>query len=177
MKTYKEFIQEARVPAVKKIGKDIGGELYVHKDYESTLPDQEGLSTAKALLSPEHRGNYNVVRHNKKKGTFAFIHSPDFDTADEPISGESHLVKPDGSVKITKQKVDPQIWHHKHQWVGPDYTGFDIEKSKKRSAAWIPIADKYKAEHPDEKNPYSKIGTASYWERNIVPHIPKDWDK
>ena len=168
MISFKEFITEDA-----KIGKDIGGELYVHKNYEHTLPDQEGLAAAKEKLNPDHRDKYNVVKHNKKAKTFAFIHSPDFDTADEPISGESHKVKPDGSVSITKQAANPWIWHHKHLWVGSDYKGFDTEKSKNRSKSWQKVTDKIKEKHPEEKV-LSKIGKKDYWEKNIVPHIEKD---
>ena len=167
MKTFLEYITEDR-----KIGKVIGGEHYVHRDYESSISDQSGLEHAKSLLSPEQRNRYTVVKHNKKEGTFSFIHSPDFDTSDEPISGESHKVKPDGSITITKQKKDPQIWHHKWQWVGDDYKGFDVDKSKQRSKDWGVVADKIKAEH--DPSVYKRIGTKSYWEREVVPHIGKD---
>jgi hypothetical protein len=164
MKSFLEYLSETR-----KIGKVIGGEHYVHRDYESSISDQPGLETAKSHLSPEHRDRYTVVKHNKKEGTFAFIHSPDFDKSDEPISGDSHKVKPDGSVSITKQKKDPQIWHHKWQWVGDDYTGFDVEQSKQRSKDWKPVTDNIK----QEKDPsvMKKIGTQSYWNREVVPHI------
>lgn len=164
MKTFLEFITEER-----RIGKVIGGEHYVHRQYESSISDQEGLEKAKSHLSPEHREKYTAVKHNKKEGTFSFIHSPDFDTSDEPISGESHKVKPDGSVTITKQKKDPQIWHHKWQWVGDDYKGFDVQKSKERSQHWKTVADKIK----QEKDPtiYKRIGTKSYWEKNVTPYL------
>ena len=168
MISFRQFIIEDR-----KIGKLIGGEHYVHRDYENVISDQAGLKNAKGKLDPEHLKKYTVVKHNKKEGTFSFIHSPDFDTADEPISGDSHKVKPDGSVKITKQKKDPQIWHHKHQWVGDDYKGFDVEKSKKRSKDWGKVTDKIKQERPEEKV-MSKIGTKSYWEKNVVPNIKED---
>lgn len=164
MKSFLDYITEER-----KIGKVIGGEHYVHRDYESSISDQAGLERAKSHLTDEHRNKYNVVKHNKKEGTFSFIHSPDFDKSDEPISGESHKVKPNGDITITKQKKDPQIWHHKWQWVGDDYKGFDVEKSKQRSKNWKPVTDKIKA----EKDPsvMKKIGTQSYWEREVVPHI------
>ena len=52
-----------------------------------------------------------------------FIRSPDFDKNDEPIAGDSILVSRDGSFKFTKQKKDPQIYHHKWLFVKDDYTG------------------------------------------------------
>ena len=163
-------IQKIReVPKERKIGKDIGGELYLHKNYESELPDQESLIKAKNLLPKEHLNKYNVVKYNKKNGTYSFIHSPDFDVADEPISGDSYKVHPTGEVSFTKQKSDPQIWHHKHEWVGDDYTGFDVEKSKARSAAYKPILNNIR-DTTDSKI-YKRIGTKSFWDREIVPHI------
>ena len=169
MINFKEFINEAREPKPRKIGKVIGGEHYVHRDYESAISDQEGLEKAKKLISPEQRERYNVVKHNKKEGSFSFIHSPNFDTADEPISGDSHRVKPDGSITITKQKKDPQIWHHKWQWVGDDYKGFDVQQSKKRSEHYKPIVDKIKQE--TDPKIYNRMGTKSYWDREVLPKL------
>lgn len=170
MKTFKEFLHEAA-----RIGKVIGGEHYVHRNYESVLPDQEGLEKAKSLLDPEHRNRYTVVKYNKKEGTFSFIHSPDFDESDEPISGESHKVKPDGSITITKQKQDPQIWHHKQDFVADDYSGFDVEAAKQRSRDWGQITDKIKSGSdpslPHDPSVMRKIGTLSYWNRMVVPHL------
>lgn len=168
MKSFRDFIKESR-----KIGKLIGGEHYIHRNYEGEISDQEGLKKAREALSPDHKNRYNIVKHNKKAGTFSFIHSPDFDESDEPISGESHKVTPEGKVTITKQKKDPQIYHHKWQWVGDDYKGFDVEKSKQRSKDWGKVTDKIKKENPEE-NVIRKIGTKSYWERMITPHIGKE---
>lgn len=168
MKSFKQFISESR-----KIGKVMGHEHYIHRNYENQISDQEGLERARNLLSPEHRERYNIVKHNKKAGTFSFIHSPDFDESDEPISGESHKVTPDGKITITKQKKDPQIYHHKWQWVGDDYKGFDVEKSKQRSKDWGKVTDRIKKESPEE-NVMRKIGTKSYWERMVVPRIGKE---
>lgn len=169
MKTFKEFISEAR-----RIGKVIGGEQYVHKNYESAIPDQEGLERAKAALSPEHRERYNVVKHNKKEGSFTFFHSPDFDESDYPISGEAHKVSPEGKVTITKQKKDPQIWHGKHYWVGDDYKGFDVEKSKEDEEKYKATIAKLAAKNNVPTRYYSsRIGTKSFWEREVLPHIGK----
>ena len=62
MITFNKFITEDR-----KIGKIIGGEHYIHRDYENTLPDQIGLEKAKSHLSQDHLKNYNIVKHNKKE--------------------------------------------------------------------------------------------------------------
>ena len=62
MITFNKFITEDR-----KIGKIIGGEHYIHRDYENTLPDKSNLEIAKSKLSPEHLKKYNIVKHNKKE--------------------------------------------------------------------------------------------------------------
>ena len=168
MKSFKQFISESKV---RKIGKDIGGELYVHKDYEHVLPQDE-LTKAKSFVPKEHLDKYNVTKFNKKAGSFSFIHSPDFDTSDEPISGDSFKVHASGETKLTPQKSDPQIWHHKWQWVGDDYKGFDVEKSKQRSKQWKPITDEIKA--TTDPSVMKKIGTNSYWEKHVLSKLKED---
>lgn len=147
MISFTEYLSEAVV------GKKIGGDHYVHKSYEHVLPQDE-LHTAKSHLPKDFE--YTAVKHNKKEGTFSFIHSHDFDTAHEPTVGDSIKVNKEGSTKLTKQTRDPKVWHHKHQWVAPDYKGFDVEKSKERSKEW---KDKLGV----NKEVSSRIGSKSYW--------------
>ena len=159
MITFKEFLTESR------IGKVIGGDHYVHKDYEHVLP-QEDLNKAKSHLPKDFE--YTAVKHNKKEGTFAFIHSPDFDSSPEPTVGTSIKVHPSGETKTTKMSNPPKIWHHKHQWVAPDYKGFDVEKSKKRSEDWKKVVDKMKEHDPQV---YNRIGSKKFWDDNVVPKL------
>jgi len=174
MKSFKIFLTEAR------IGKEIGGSTYVHKDYVENHPriPADELNKARETLQqkhPEHK--YNIVRYGytgADKGSFSFINSPDFDSSPEPISGDSVKVNTDGSTKLTKQKSDPQIYHHKHEWVGPDYKGFDVEKSKRRSATYNPIIDKIKETNPKIR---SRMGTKSVWTSEVLPHIEPHLEK
>lgn len=159
MKSFKSYLAEERIP-----GKKMGHDTYVHKSYEHLLPKDE-LDKAKSHLP--HDFGYTAVKHNKKEGTFSFIHSHDFDTAHEPTVGDSIKVHPDGQIKLTKQTRDPKIWHHKWQWVADDYKGFDVEKSKQRSKDW-------KAVVGVNKEVSSRIGSKSYWEKNVVPKIPSN---
>ena len=168
MKTFKAFLTEAR------IGKEIGGSTYIHKDYVENhprIPKEEHDHAVEVLKQkhPDHK--YNIVRYGytgADKGSFSFIHSPDFDSSPEPISGDSVRVNPTGETKVTKQKADPQIYHHKHEWVGSDYKGFDVEKSKQRSATYNPIIDKIKETTPKIR---SRMGTQSVWKNEVLPHI------
>lgn len=162
MKSFKQFLCED-----KGIGKDIGGSIYVHKNYINGHPKVPNNEYQKAIGHmrnnyPTHE--YDIVKythHGNDKGSFSFIHSPDFNTSHEPISGNSVKVKPDGTTSFTKQKTDPQIYHHKHLFVGNDYKGFDINKSKSRSEHWGSISGINR----------SKIGTKSYWEREVTPQL------
>lgn len=146
MLTFKQFLSE-------QVGKKMGHDLYMHKDYEHQLPQKE-LEHAKSKLPKDFE--YTAVKHNKKEGTFSFIHSPDFDTAHEPTVGDSIKVHPDGSSKLTKQTNPPKVWHHKHQWVASDYKGFDVEESKRRSEEW-------KSKMGVNKHESSRIGSRDYW--------------
>ena len=147
---FKDYLVESTI-----IGKKMGHDHYVHKDYEHVLPQDE-LNKAKSHLPKDF--SYTAVKHNKKEGTFSFIHSPDFDTAHEPTVGDSIKVHPSGQTKLTKQAKDPKVWHHKHQWVGPDYKGFDVEVSKARSKDW-------KDKMGVNREMSSRIGQKSVWHK------------
>ena len=136
------------------VGKDIGGEIYLHKQYESVVPDQEALKAAKEKLDGF---KYNVLKFDKN-GNFTFFNSPDFDTADEPVAGKYVRVGQDGKLKEGETK---SIWHHKWLWVKDDYKGFNVDESFKRSQAWLKLPD----------IDFARIGNKDFWEKNVVPHI------
>jgi len=139
------------------VGKSIGGAVYVHRQYEHVLGD--ALRTAKKSLPSGFE--YTVVKHNEINGNLSFIHCPDFDTADEPATGDYAVVHPDGVVKLHPALADPYIYHHKWLFVAEDYEGFDLEASVRRSIAWMSLPDVDK----------SLIGRASYWNKHVVPRL------
>jgi hypothetical protein len=139
---------------MRKAGKKVGSCVYVHRLYENEAIPYDVLRKAKIHLPTDE--DYECVKYDKKTGNVTFQWSKDFNSADEPTVGMCILVKPDGSIKKILQKKDPQIWHHKWLWVGDDYTGFDVEESKKRSKTWEPYVNK------DEKK---RIGTLSFWNK------------
>lgn len=167
MNRFLNFITES-------IGKEIGGSVYLHRNYVENHPriPRNAYLTALSTLQTKHPAHlFNIVRYGYSgpdKGSFSFIYSPDFDTSPEPISGNSIRVNPDGSTKFTQQKNDPQIYHHKHLWVNDDYTGFDVQKSKDRSAHYNPIIDKLKETNPKIR---SRMGTLSVWQKEVLPHL------
>lgn len=160
MKTYTRFIQEEKT---RRIGKRQPDTIYVHKEYtkEAGVP-QDLLDTAKKHLPKDHQ--YEVIKYNYKDGSISFIGSPDFNESPEPIVGDAIKVNADGKLTITKQKKDPQIYHHKWEMVGDDYSGFDVEESKERSRRWREVV-------AGDKAVLSRIGTKSYWEREVVPKL------
>lgn len=139
-------------------GKSIGGSLYVHKDYENLIPN---IEKAKEALSPEFE--YNIVK-NVGNGNISFLHSPDWDSADEPIIDESWMVSSSGQVKQTTKpgSKDPMIYHHKWEFVGKDYKGFDVLESMRRSLIWLSLPNRPSS---------SEIGKKSVWDSQVVPRI------
>ena len=141
-----------------RVGKEIGGAVYVHRAYEAVLP-REALHRAEAALPPGFE--YHVVKYAVAEGVFSFVHCPQFDSAPEPIVGEIVTVRPDGAARRRAQPLDPEIYHHKWLFVRDDYPGFDVEASKARSRAWLRL------EGVDRR----RIGRKSYWEREVAAHL------
>jgi len=142
------------------VGKFIGGDLYVHKSAMDVLP-QEAMERAMAKLPQGF--DFEVVKYNSQSGAFSFIASPDWNTNPEPIVGDAYKVTADGNVTVTKQKADPQIYHHKWNFVRDNYTGFDIQESVQRSIDW------FQSVRPNVN--MFKIGTQSYWQNEALPNL------
>jgi hypothetical protein len=139
------------------VGKEIGGAVYVHRQYEHVLG--ENVVAAKRHLPPEF--DYTVVKYAERAGTVSFIESADFDSAQEPAVGDSILVHRDGRTSRRRGLADPQIYHHKWLFVADDYGGFDVEASKQRSAAWMRLAG----------IDYRRIGRRSYWGEHVLSRL------
>lgn len=139
------------------VGKEIGGNVYVHERYEHLLGNV--VQMAKQHVPRDFR--YTVVKLNLQTYAVTFISSPDFDSADEPIVGSQVLVRGDGTIRLSKQLDDPYIYHHKWLMVRDDYSGFDVEASKLRSRTWLAL------ENIDK----SRIGRRSFWERTVVSRL------
>jgi hypothetical protein len=166
MKSFKEYLEEDKIPGIdkdnRKPGKVMGNDTWVHKDYtkEAGFP-QDHLENAKKHIG-DHE--YHIVKHNKKDNSFSFIHSPDFETSHEPISGKSVKVTTDGKVSTTPQTKDPKIYHGKWQFVPNEHKGFDVEHSKNRHKHWKGVIGV-------DKGVSSRIGSKKYWEDNVTPKL------
>lgn len=139
------------------VGKEIGGAVYVHRDYEALLPD--AVKIASKHIPTEF--NYTVVKFVEKESCVSFILCNEFDSADEPVVGDILRIDAAGSMQFFRQPADPFIYHHKWLFVMDDYQGFDVERSKDRSRCWTSLPDVDR----------SRIGKQSYWEANVVPRI------
>ena len=91
----------------------------------------------------------------KKNNKVSFIASPDWDTAREPLVGDSYVTDIfDVQFKTIKSKG--QIYHHKWMFVSDDYNGFNIQESKEWSDIWTKIL-------PRNREVKSRIGYKKYW--------------
>lgn len=137
-----------------KIGKEIGGCLYMEESYLYEMPAQ----IIDLVLNfdddfPDYE--YKVIKWNKKDGSVSLLQSPDFDTADEPSVLGSVKVYADGSV--SPERKHSHVYHHKWMFVGSDYEGFDLEESKQRSKEIERLVEK-----SDKK--MSQLGTKKAWD-------------
>jgi len=136
------------------VGKEIGGDVYAHRQYEDQFPS---VQEAKAQLPAGT--DYQVVKYNARTGAFSFIKSSDFDTADEPSNQGGVRVTQDGD--ISRSGDAGWIYHHKWMMVADDYQGFDVEESKARSQVWTSLHDVDR----------SRIGQRKFWDSTVVPRL------
>lgn len=117
------------------VGKDIGGRIYMHRDYaDSVIPEDVYESAKQALAEAYPDFDYNCVEWSEKDGVVRFDEAPGFDTEREPIVGDYVTVNPDGT---TKKGHTDYIWHHKWLWVKDDYKGFNVSDSWNWSKRWL----------------------------------------
>ena len=117
------------------VGKEIGGDIYLHRDYAEDVVPKDILENAEQMLEEyDPAFDYNCIRYSPKTGAISFQEAPDFDTAREPVVGDYITVFPDGTIKTGHSNY---IWHHKWLWVKNDYTGFDVEEAWEWSKEWL----------------------------------------
>ena len=133
------------------VGKRMGFWVYVHRDYVSNLPLELKVRVRRASKLAEGF-EYNCLKISTDANMVVFMHSPDFDTAAEPVAGKWCRVDLDNLT--AKHGSTGNIWHHKWLWVMDDYAGFDVEESFLRSQVWLRIADVE----------MSRIGIPKYWD-------------
>jgi ribosomal protein S18 acetylase RimI-like enzyme len=167
MVTFKQFIIESTLDIQLKklglrrggygykVGKAIGGCVYVHRQYEDQFP-KEDLERAKINLPPDY--DYTVVKYNTSNAQISFLRAFDWDSNPEPIIDDYY----DSQGKF--KRCGTVVYHHKWEFVADDYQGFDVEKSKRRSLEWTSLDGVDK----------SRIGSAKFWNDNVVPRLIKE---
>lgn len=117
------------------VGKEIGGDVYLHKQYvDKVIPKELWSAAVDALEESYPDFEYNCVRYSPKTQSISFQEAPDFDTAREPVVGDYITYTPG---KPLKKGHSNYIWHHKWLWVMNDYSGFDVAESWNWSKAWL----------------------------------------
>ena len=167
--TYKTLKGSAVKRSKYGVGKQMGSQVYLHKDYVGdVIPKKVWENALKVLDDTDSGFEYNCVMYDTKTGNVRFDEAPDFDESREPIVGDTITVKPDGTVKRGHSNY---IWHHKWLWVKNDYQGFDVNQSKAWSNKWLGTLtetadgngierwnaqlDRFNLEHDGEETHYS----------------------
>lgn len=132
---------------------------YVHKSNIEELCDSLPVEESEYLLDKldyyKKKVNkpFTIIKYDRKSKNVSLIYSPDWDTVNEPTVGTSYTIKPDNS--IVTRKGGSQVYHNKWQFVGPNYSGFNIQQAKQRTKEWNSI--------PNINSLKKFIGNKKYW--------------
>ena len=134
------------------VGKVMGNDIYFHKDYINDMPKEVQAAYINSINKLPENFNFKTIKYNDKDKSIRFDEAPNFDTAREPIPGNTITVKKDGSVGEPRNVT--QILHHKWQWVKDNYPGFNVKKEYNWSKDWL------------EKG-VKATGSRRIWEENL----------
>lgn len=133
--------------------KQVHTALYVHKSNLNELFDKVQDKDLEIFIQ-QTDVDYDVVKYDK--GNVTLIKASDWDTANEPLIDYTVLFKAGSLSEPGVKRINGrQIYHNKWMFVSPDYTGFNVEEAKERTAIWNSI--------PDIKSHKSRIGNKTYW--------------
>ena len=135
--------------------KRIGSAVYVHKSALNQLREHYPEAYRMACTLILEGIEYDVVKWDYGRRFITFVMCPDWDTAREPLVGDALRVDVD-NWEVKRLRSRGQIYHHKHEFVNDDYTGFNIEESK----AW---SNKWQSVLPATREIKSKIGYKKHW--------------
>lgn len=118
-----------------RIGKVIGGKVYMHIDYIDELPNPE---QARIALAAVKGIKPRTLSYDPMNVIYMFNEAPGFDKHSEPAPGRSVKVEMDGDdvESVGSPKDIKQIWHHKWMWVDDNYKGFNVNDSYQWSKKW-----------------------------------------
>lgn len=140
------------------VGKKIGPKIWGHVHYIGDLIPGSYIKTV-LMIAVEDNFKPVIVRYDSQKDEVCLIESSDFNESDEPLVGRSMIIPMAGNqdIKITNPPKDPLIYHHKWMFVKDDYSGFNVEESKRRSIWW-------KSQMGKDRHLSSRIGRLSFWQ-------------
>lgn len=135
--------------------KKVGTAIYAHKsnleEFLNNLSKEEQNRIEHLLANIKNKHPYEILKYDK--GNLSLIECDNWNIMNEPIVGDSHLYKKDGTEKLIKG--GKTVYHSKELFVSSDYKGFDIEKAKQRTIEWNKI--------PNIKKLKNKIGQVTFW--------------
>ncbi len=117
------------------VGKEIGGKIYVHKNYFHLVISPDIFLDAANQLP--YGFVFNCMMIDLKKNVIRFDEAPDFDSAREPHPG--NFIEVYLATKEIRRGHSDMIWHHKWMWVADDYKGFDVNESYEWSKKWTQV--------------------------------------
>ena len=124
------------------VGKEIGGQIYFHKDYADRIVPKEILDACEEALDYYYSDlYYNCMRYDPKTKSISFQEAPNFNTAREPVVGDYVTVFYDENLdpKDFKMKAgySDYIWHSKWLWFDNNYTVFNVSDAWNWSKKWL----------------------------------------
>ncbi len=143
---------------------------YIHVSAVDELRSVTDSETYYAILGCMHYANsqgwtYDIVKYDTKAHTMSLIEAWDWDTRYEPIIGRSYvfdLSDPLSPVYRSSTKGGTTVYHRKHEFVAPDYTGFDIQQSIERTETLEAI--------PEIHNNKNRIGSLRLWTQLLAKY-------
>ena len=133
--------------------KKVGYALYTHKSNLNELYmklNKEDINRLNHILEI-NTFPYEIIKFDR--GNISLIECDTWNILNEPIVGDSHLYKLDGTIKLIKG--NKMVYHSKELFVNSNYDGFDINKAKQRTIEWNNI--------PNIKSLKNKIGYKDFW--------------
>lgn len=135
--------------------KQVGYNFYAHKSNIFELYSKLDIEDRNILINVLKGSNYiyDVIKYDKRTKNVSLIECKTWDILNEPIVGDSHCYRIDGTISLVKGGT--KVYHNKWQFVSNDYVGFSVEESKRRTKEWNRIKG--------IKFLKSKIGNKNFW--------------
>lgn len=144
------------------VGKVVGNQVYFHKQYIDEMPDNVQELYTKAIKELPEDFSFNTLMYEKgvkgKPNRIRFDEAPNFNSAREPVPGNTFAYAEDG---VTKRGNSNSIWHHKWMWVDDNYKNFNVDESYTWSREWTGTL---------KDTNYQKIGKEDVWQEELTKY-------